>query len=55
MDKNKIVKTFIQVLEDHGYEYETDAIWDIVETSINGKAHLIEMFRKHPNWDEDQL
>lgn len=55
MDKNKIVKTFIQVLEDHGYEYETDAIWDIVETSIDRKAHLIEMFRKHPNWDEDQL
>ena len=57
MDIEKIVKDFKQALDDHNYggEYSEDAIYDIVETSLERKNDLIELFRKHPNWDEDQL
>lgn len=57
MDIEKIVKNFKLALDDHHYDgdYSEDAIYDIVQTSVERKADLIEMFRKHPNWDEDQL
>ena len=57
MDINKIVSNFKQALDDHHYDgqYSEDVIYDIVETSLERKSELIELFRKHPNWDEDQL
>lgn len=56
MDIKKISKTFCRVLEDHEYySYNSAVVEEIVETSIDRKAGLIALFRKHPNWDEDQL
>lgn len=57
MDIEKIVKNFKQALDDHNYDgqYSEDVIYDIVNASIERKSDLIELFRKHPNWDEDQL
>lgn len=57
MDIEKIVKNFKQALDDHNYDgqYSEDVIYDIVNASVERKADLIELFRKHPNWDEDQL
>lgn len=56
MDTNKICRDFINALIDHEYDMYSDyAVRDIVETSLEKKAHLIEMFRKHPKWDEEQL
>ncbi len=55
MNKEKIIGLFEEVLNDHGYEYEDNAVRKIVEESLNRKEHLIEMFRKHPKWDEDEL
>lgn len=57
MDITKITDKFIAALDDHGYEdyYTRDAVESIVKTSLERKAHLIELFRTSKKWDEDQL
>lgn len=56
MDTNKITRDFCAVLRDHGYDmYDQYYVEEIVNKSLDRKAHLIKLFRKHPNWDEDQL
>ena len=52
---NEIVYQFSEQLEKRGYDYTEEAVRSIVEKSVEAKSKLIEMFRTHPNWDEDQL
>lgn len=52
---SSIAKEFEHQLYIRDYNYNSEVVKDIVTESIESKAKLIEMFRKHPNWNEEKL
>lgn len=52
---NSIAYEFTHQLDIRDYTYDSDVVKSIVAESIENKADLIEMFCKHPNWDEEKL
>ena len=55
MDIQRIVNQVMEVLGRHSYTPEENAIRWIVEKWASNKEHLIELLRKHPNWNEEHL
>ena len=52
---NKMVGNMIEVLESHGYDARKSAVRSIYNEWEKQKSYLIELFRKSPNWDEENL
>ena len=52
---NKMVGNMIEVLESHGYDTRKSAVRSIYDEWEKQKSYLIELFRKSPNWDEENL
>lgn len=52
----KIVDEAMDLLHEYRYnDIERDYVMDIIETWERNKATLLEKFRKHPNWSEEDL
>lgn len=54
-EKNYLQDKMIELLNEYGYNYTEDAIWDIVDTWSQRKATLIEAFKQHPNYVEGKF
>ena len=50
-----LVKEMYDVLRDRNYSPSKGPVKDIVKETIECKKSLIELLRKHPNWDESHL
>ena len=57
MNKELILKEMVSELEKREYEYDSAVLSNIVDTSIEAKQKggLLDLFRQHPNWNEDHL
>lgn len=55
MDKTTIIAQMKEYLERFGYEYTDKGVEKVFETWNSQKAELLEKFRPHPNWDEENL
>lgn len=55
MDKDKHVNEIYKVISDEGYETSRDVCAQIFDEFYDRKERLIDLLRKHPNWDEDNL
>ena len=53
--KSEIVDEMATVLSDRGYEYSSSYLKEIVNECLDKKHNLIELFSKHPNWNENKL
>lgn len=55
MDKNKLKSNFYQTLINYGYDITPSVISKMVEHSIKAKKEIIDVLRKHPAWNEDEM
>ena len=49
-----LINSSIELLEDYRYNPSRDAVSKILKRWENAKEGLLEAFRRHPNWNEDQ-
>ena len=54
-EKNYLVQSMMELLDEYDYEYTDDALSDIIDKWANSKASLIQAFRNHPNYLEGQF
>lgn len=55
MDRDKHIEEMYQVIFDEGYETYKSVCAQIFDEFYDEKRELIDLLRKHPNWDEDNL
>lgn len=57
--ENDIVKScfdaIVPFFDRYGYVWNDDYVEDIIRTSIRNKGWIINLFRNHPNWDENKM
>ena len=54
-ERNYLVYSMAELLEDYDYEYTYDALYSIVDEWASQKEVLIEAFKKHPNYVEGKF
>jgi len=55
VDKNyDLVHEFMEVLEQHEWTLKKESVKHVLDTWKENKSYLINIFRKHPNWNEER-